>query len=96
MSTPDLAPRGTFGGVIAVWVVGLLLGLGVCIFVPLPWRGAWLVLSLAGCLALSFGVQLWYGRSQGFIQRVAASTLGALVVLGLVSAVFGIVAIVPV
>lgn len=95
MTTPDLAPRGTFGGVIAVWVVALLAGVGVEIFLPLAWRGPGLVLALAGCLVLAFAVQLGYGRAQRFIARVAMSVIGALLVLGLLSAGFGIAGLVP-
>ena len=96
MSTPDLAPRGTFGGVIAVWIVSAVLGVVIGIFAPQEWRAAWLALALAGCLILAFAIQLAYGHSQRFIQRVAASALGALLVLGLISAGFGLAAIVAV
>ena len=96
MSTPDLAPLGTFGGVIAVWVVSALLGVAIGLLAPADWRAPWLALALAGCLILSFAVQLWYGHSQRFLQRVAASALGSLLVLGLISAGFGLAAIVPV
>lgn len=93
MSTPDLAPRGTFGGVIAIWVVAAVAGIAIGIFVPQVWQAAWIVIALAGCLILSFAVQLWYGRTQRFIQRVAASALGAMLLLGLLSIVFGLVSL---
>jgi hypothetical protein len=96
MSAPELAPRGTLGGVIGVWVVSAVLGVVIGIVAPQEWRAAWLALALAGCLILSFAVQLWYGHSQRFIQRVAAGVLGSLLVLGLISAGFGLAAIVPV
>jgi len=92
---PELAPRRTFGGVVAVWVVAALVGVSIGAFVPAEWRAAWLVVSLGGCLLLSFGVQLWFGRSQGFTERVAAGVLGALLVLGVISAGFGLAAVVP-
>lgn len=96
MALPELAPRRTIGGIVAIWVVAALAGVAIGIFVPAQWRAAWLTLTLAGCLVLSFGVQLWYGRSQGFIQRVAMSTVGALLVLGVISVGFGLASIVPV
>jgi hypothetical protein len=95
MTAPELAPRRTIGGVVAVWVAAALAGIAIGVFVPEPWRAPWLVVSLGGALALAFAVQLWYGRSQQFIERVAASVLGALLVLGVISAGFGLAAIVP-
>lgn len=95
MAIPELAPRRTIGGIIAVWVVAALIGLAIGIFVPTVWRAAWLIVGLGGCLILSFTVQLAYGRSQGFTERVALSVLGALLVLGVVSAGFGLATIIP-
>lgn len=96
MATPELAPRGTIGGIVAVWIVAALAGVVIGVFVAADWRAAWLILALAGCLILSFALQLAYGRSQRFIQRVAAGVLGALLVLGVISAGFGLASLVPV
>jgi hypothetical protein len=95
VTTPELAPRRTFGGVIAVWVVAALIGISIGLFVPEEWRAAWLTVGLGGCLVLAFAIQLWFGRSQGFTERVAASVLGALLTLGVISLGFGLSAIVP-
>jgi len=95
VTSPDLASRRTFGGVIAVWVVAALLGIGIGLFVPEEWRAAWLTVGLGACLVLAFAVQLWFGRSQGFTQRVAASVLGALLAMGVISLGFGLATIVP-
>ncbi|WP_345799871.1 hypothetical protein AAIB33_10270 [Microbacterium sp. AZCO] len=95
MAAPALAPRRATGGIVAVWVVAAVLGLAIGLFVPADWRAAWLVVGLGGCLVVAFGVQLAYGRSQGFIQRVAISILGALVVLGVISLGFGLASIIP-
>jgi len=51
--------------------------------------------GLGGCLVAAFAIQLWSGRSQGFTQRVAASVLGAMVVMGIISLGFGLAALVP-
>lgn len=90
MSTPDLAPRRTFGGVVAVWVLALVAGVAIGLFAPAEWRAQWITVALGGCLIVAFAVQLWYGRSQAFIQRMALSALGALLVLGVVTAGFGL------
>lgn len=93
---PELAPRRTIGGIVAVWVAAAVIALIVGLLADDAWRAQWLAVGLAGCLVLSFAIQLWSGRSQGFTERVAASTLGALVVMGVISLGFGLAAIVPV
>jgi hypothetical protein len=95
VATPELAPRRTFGGVVAVWVIAALIGVSIGIFAPEEWRAAWLTVGLGGCLVLAFAVQLWFGRSQGFTERVAASVLGSLLVMGVISLGFGLAAIIP-
>ena len=95
MTTPELAPRSMFGGVIAVWVAGALVAIAIGLFVPEQWRAAWLTVGLGACLLLAFVVQLVAGRSKGFIDRVAASILGALLVMGVISAGFGLAALIP-
>lgn len=95
MSVPELAPRRTVWGVLAVWIVAALAGIAIGVFVPEDWRAAWLAVALGGTVVLSFGVQLWYGRSQEFIVRVAASVLGSMIVMAVISAGFGLAAIVP-
>jgi hypothetical protein len=95
MTTPELAPRSLFGGVLAVWVAGGLVAIAIGLFVPPEWRAAWLTVGLGACLLLAFAVQLATGRSKGFIDRVAVSVLGALVVMGVLSAGFGLASIIP-
>ncbi|MFJ4161219.1 hypothetical protein [Microbacterium testaceum] len=94
MSTPDLAPRRTFGGVVAVWVLAAVAGVLIGLFAPGPWRAQWITVALGGCIIVAFAVQLWYGRSQAFIQRMALSSVGAMVVLGIITAGFGLAALV--
>lgn len=94
MSTPDLAPRRTFGGIVAVWVLALIAGVAIGVFAPEGWRAEWVTVALGGCLIVSFAIQLWYGRSQAFIQRMALSALGSLLVIGIVTAGFGLASIV--
>ena len=95
VTTPDLAPRRTFGGVIAVWIVAALIAICIGLLVGEEWRAAWLTVGLGGCLVLAFAIQLWFGRSQGFTERVAASVLGALLVMGVISLGFGLSSIIP-
>lgn len=95
MTAPELAPRRTFGGVVAVWVIAALIGIAIGIFVPAGLQATWLTVGLGGCLIVSFAIQLWFGRSQGFTERVAAGVLGALLVMGVISLGFGLASIVP-
>jgi uncharacterized membrane protein YfcA len=95
VAIPELVPRRTIGGLIAVWVAAAVIGIVIGIFVDADSRAEWLAVGLGGCLILAFAIQLWAGRSQGFTQRVAASILGALFVLGIISLGFGLATIVP-
>ncbi|MDQ1121430.1 hypothetical protein [Microbacterium trichothecenolyticum] len=94
MSTPDLAPRRTFGGVVAVWALAVVAGVLIGVFAPAGWRAEWITVSLGVCVIVAFAIQLWYGRSQAFIQRMALSSLGALLVLGLITGGFALAALV--
>lgn len=95
VALPELAPRRTFGGVIAVWVLAAVIAIVIGIFATADWRAAWLGVGLGGCLIAAFAIQLWSGRSQGFTERVAASVLGAALVMGVISLGFGLAALVP-
>ncbi|SBS69865.1 hypothetical protein [uncultured Microbacterium sp.] len=90
MTVPDLAPRRTFVGVIVAWVFAAVVALAVGLIAPPEWRAAWMAVGLGACVIVSFIVHLWFGRSQGFIERVAASILGSLLVMGLIGVGFGL------
>jgi hypothetical protein len=96
MAAPALAPRRATGGIIAVLVTAAIAGIAIGVFVPEQWRATWLIVALGGCLILAFTVQLAYARSQGFIERVAISILGCLLVLGVISLGFGLASLVAV
>lgn len=90
VSTPELAPRSPFPGIVAVWVAGLLAASAIGLFVGVEARPQWLCVALGGCLILTVGIQVAYGRPNGFIRRVGLSMLGALMVMGVVSVGFGL------
>ena len=92
-SEPELTGRTSMGGAIVVWVGAALIGLLIGLLTPAGQRAAWLALGLAGCLVLSFAVQLWSGSAHRFIARVALSMLGSLVILGVISVGFGLAAL---
>lgn len=94
MTAPDLAPPRTVGGVVAVWVVAAVAAVLVGAFAPVETRAVWMPVALGGCVIAAFAVQLALGRSRGFIERVAASVLGALLVMGFIGVGFGLSALV--
>lgn len=90
MSVPGLAPRGGFGGIVAVWVSAAVLAIVIGLVAPPDWRAAWMPVGLAFCLILAFVLQLVSGHAEGFLRRVAASILGALVVMGMIGLGLGL------
>ncbi|GAA3941735.1 hypothetical protein [Microbacterium soli] len=94
MAEPALAPRNAIHGVIAVWVVALAVAVALGVLVSEPERDRWLLIAFGGIVLLAFAVQLAYGRARGFIVRAAGSAMGALVIMALVSAGFGLSALV--
>jgi hypothetical protein len=96
MTLPDLAPRRAYGGVVAVWIVAAVVAVVIGVLAPADWRSAWMPVGLAGTVVLAFVIQLAPGRSQGFIERVAASALGALLVMGLIGLGFALASLVVV
>lgn len=93
MSEPALAPRNALGGMAIVWAVGAVAAVAIGLFVPETLVMPWMVIAFGGCLLLSFAVQLVYGRTQGFIVRVAGGALGALLLMGLSSVGFALATI---
>lgn len=93
MSTPELVPRHRLRGVIAVWVAALVISVLVALFAPESQVMLWMLLGMGGCFALAFAIQLWGGHAEGFIERVAASVVGALLLLGAVSLVVAMVSL---
>ncbi|UNK71774.1 hypothetical protein [Microbacterium sp. H1-D42] len=93
MDDVALAPRNATHGVIAVWAVSLVAALVLGFTLPAEVRTGWILIAFGGIVLLSFAVQLSYARPQGFIARVSASVGGALLLMGLVSAAFGISAL---
>lgn len=90
MATPEFPLRDRIGGVVAVWILAVVVALAIGVFAEPEWRGAWLPVGLGACFFVAFAIQLAYGRSQGFLVRVSASVLGAMLVMGLVGAGFAL------
>ncbi|MBS0024401.1 hypothetical protein [Microbacterium paraoxydans] len=95
MSEPALAPRNAFTGVIVVWAAAFVGTILIGIFASEEWRIPWMLVGFGAIVLLSFAVQLWYGRTQGFIFRVASSVTGSLLLMGVISIGFGLAALIP-
>lgn len=81
-------------GVLVVWTAAFLATVAIGIFVTEERRIPWTLVAFGWVILLSFAVQLWYGRTAGYIQRVAASMIGALLLMGLISVGFGMASLV--
>ncbi|MFT3797026.1 hypothetical protein [Microbacterium sp.] len=90
MTLPAAAARSSLAGVVAVWIAAAVVAVTIGIVAPDGWRAAWMPVGMAGCLVLAFVIQLVQGHADGFLQRVAASAVGALVVMGLIGLGLGL------
>lgn len=87
---PELAPRSTFRAVIVVWIAAAVLALAIGVIAPSDWRAAWMAVGLGVSVILSFAVNLIGGRAHGYIERIAASALGSMLIMGLIGVGFGL------
>ncbi|MFZ4842659.1 MULTISPECIES: hypothetical protein [Mycetocola] len=81
--------------IVAVWVVALVGAILIWIFAPGVTAFSWLAVTLAVVTMLTFVIQLRGGRKTGFIDRVAISIAGSVVILGVMSALMGIGKLLP-
>lgn len=93
MSEPALASRSAFRGMVAVWIASLVVAVALGFVLPEEDRVGWLLIAFGAIVLVSFAVQLAHGRAQGFIVRMAGSVVGALMIMGAVSGVFGLAAL---
>ncbi len=75
--------------VLPVWMIALA---GAILVGVLAASAAltWLPLVLAGCVLVTFGIQLALHRKEGLVSRMMASLGGALVILAVATAVLAI------
>ncbi len=51
----------------------------------------WMPLALAGCVLLTFGIELVISQTRGAVSRMSTALGGALVILAVATAVFALV-----
>jgi O-antigen/teichoic acid export membrane protein len=94
VTTPEnLSPATRWSSIVVIWVVALLASVAIGIFSRPSGYADWLALTLAACTFLSMCVQLATQEKHGFVNRLAASVIGALGVLALATAVLSLLSI---
>lgn len=93
MTDPALAPRSPLWGLAVTWAAGVLGAIAIGVFAPRGQLMTWYVIGFGLCIVLSFIMQLLRGETRGFILRVSAGALGALLAMGLISVGFGLGAV---
>ena len=76
--------------VLPVWVVTLAGAVLVGVLVAGPERLEWLGIALGGAIILTFAIQLFTGRIEGYVGRAMASIGGAIVILAIATGVFAL------
>ncbi len=80
------------GTVVPVWVLCLFASVAIGVASPPDQYLTWLPIALAAAVLVTFCIQLSTLTKEGFVNRVMASLGGAVLVLGLATAVLGAVA----
>ncbi|WP_348788555.1 hypothetical protein [Leifsonia sp. NPDC080035] len=85
-----LSRGAVYGSVGAVWVIALVLGVLIGTLSHPAQYASWLSLALGVCVIASFGAQLATQQKDGFVNRLAATLTGTLVILGVIGAILGL------
>lgn len=80
------------GTVVPVWVLCIIASVAIGVASPPDQYLTWLPIALAAAVLVTFSIQLSTLTKEGFVNRVMASLGGAVLVLGLATAVLGAVA----
>jgi hypothetical protein len=73
--------------IVPVWVLALVGAVLIAVITPGAEYLTWLPIALAASVIIAFAVQLAIRRKDGFVLRIMASVTGAVVVLGLATAI---------
>ncbi|GGE83379.1 hypothetical protein [Mycetocola zhadangensis] len=82
MTDAPMTAGRTWGGIASVWALAVVGAVLVSVSSTGDLRFSLLALALAACCLVTFVIQLATTRKVGFIDRVGASIVGALVILG--------------
>lgn len=76
--------------VVPVWIAAVVAAVIIGVLSLPEQRIAWVGISLAAAIIATFVIQLAIQRKEGYVVRAMASIGGAIVVLGIASAVFAL------
>ena len=92
MAVPeDVLTRWQTVSPFVVWVGAALAALVIALTVPGEYL-VWLPIAFAGVVIVSFLIQLGIQRKEGFVQRVAVSVGGSVVVLAVATGLIDLLA----
>ncbi|TDW29544.1 hypothetical protein [Cryobacterium psychrophilum] len=80
---------GHWISIAAVWVLAVIGATLTGLTAPPGETLAWVALTLAGCTLVTLSLQLATGQKEGYVARVTASIVGAVIVLSVATLVFG-------
>ena len=72
--------------IVPVWVLSLVAAVLVAVLVTTD-ASTWLAIALAASVIIAFAIQLGIQKKEGFVLRIMASVTGAVIVLGVATAV---------
>ncbi len=72
--------------IVPVWVLSVVAAVLVAVLVATD-AATWLAIALAASVIVAFAIQLAIQKKEGFVLRVMASVTGAVIVLGVTTAV---------
>jgi hypothetical protein len=88
----SLSPTTSWSSIVVIWVLAALSLVAIGLFSTVGEYNAWLGLALGGCTVVSLCVQIATQEKNGFVNRLAASVVGALIVLAIGAAILWAVA----
>jgi hypothetical protein len=88
----SLSPTTRWSSIVVIWVLAALSLVAIGLFSTVSEYNAWLGLALGGCVVVSLCVQIATQEKNGFVNRLAASVVGALIVLAIGAAILWAVA----
>ena len=72
--------------IVPVWILSIVAAVLVGLLVTTD-ASTWLAIALAASVIIAFAIQLAIQKKDGFVLRVMASVTGAVVVLGVATAI---------
>lgn len=88
----NLPPSLRWTSILSVWAAAVVFAVVIGVVCDPHAYASWLALALAGCVTGALAAQIATQQREGFVDRLAASVVGAFVILGLAGAVLAVVA----